>query len=130
MREDKRKRLIAKGWKVGTTQEFLGLSPEEASFIEMKLQLAQALRERRLRRRLTQAQLATMVRSSQSRVAKMEAAEPSVSADLLLRSLLAIGASSEEVARIISSGSKASARSGRGTGRTRTRGRSGSRASR
>jgi predicted XRE-type DNA-binding protein len=129
MREDKRKRLIAKGWKVGTAREFLALSPEEASFIEMKLQLAQALRERRLRRRLTQAQLATMVRSSQSRVAKMEAAEPSVSADLLLRSLLAIGASSDDVARIIS-GSKARAASRRGTGRARARGRSGSAASR
>lgn len=129
MRDDKRKRLTAKGWTVGTTREFLGLSPEEASFIEMKLQLAQALRERRLRRRLTQAQLATMVRSSQSRVAKMEAAEPSVSADLLLRSLLAIGASSEDVARIISA-TKARSRSRRGVGGTRARKRSASGASR
>jgi transcriptional regulator with XRE-family HTH domain len=110
---------------MGTTQEFLGLSAEEASFIEMKLQLAQALRERRLRRRLTQAQLATIVRSSQSRVAKMEAAEPSVSADLLLRSLLAIGVSSEDVAKIIS-GANARRPSRRRAGRAGTRGRSGS----
>ncbi len=130
MREDKRKRLVAKGWKVGTAQEFLALSPEEAAFIEMKLQLAQALRERRLRRRLTQAQLATLVRSSQSRVAKMEAAEPSVSADLLLRSLLAIGASSEDVARIISGSKPTHGRSRRRAGRTSARRGSGSGASR
>lgn len=101
MREEKRKRLEEKGWKVGDVKEFLDLSPEEATYIEVKLKLADGLRERRRRRRLTQSQVARQVKSSQSRVAKMEAADPSVSLDLIVRSLLALGASDRELAKII-----------------------------
>jgi DNA-binding XRE family transcriptional regulator len=102
MREEKKKRLVAKGWKIGSTKEFLGLSTEEAAYVELKLKLADGLRQRRRQRRLTQVELARRVRSSQSRVAKMEAGDPSVTIDLLIRSLLALGASSRELARIIS----------------------------
>jgi len=102
MRESKRKRLESKGWKVGTTKEFLGLTREEATFIELRLKLAEGLRKRRVRSRLTQVDLAKAVQSSQSRVAKMEAGDPSVSLDLLVRSLIALGTSSKELAKIIS----------------------------
>jgi DNA-binding XRE family transcriptional regulator len=102
MRESKKKRLEAKGWKVGTAEEFLELTSEEVAYIELKLKLSENLRTRRRRKRLTQVQLARLVRSSQSRVAKMEAGDPSVSIDLLIRSLLALGASNRELARIIS----------------------------
>ncbi len=101
MREEKRKRLEVKGWKVGSVKDFLNLSPEESGYIELRLKLADGLRERRRRRHLTQAQVARMVRSSQSRVAKMEAGDPSVTLDLLIRSLLALGASDRDLARII-----------------------------
>ena len=101
MRDEKRKRLEAKGWKVGGVKEFLNLSPEESAYIELRLKLADGLRERRRRRHLTQVQVARMVRSSQSRVAKMEAGDPSVTLDLLIRSLLALGASDRDLARII-----------------------------
>lgn len=102
MREDKRKRLEAKGWKLGGAAELLGLSPEEAAFIEIRLRLAKGLRARRLRRRVTQSDLAKSVRSSQSRIAKMEAGDPAVSIDLLVRTLLALGASRRDVAKLIS----------------------------
>ena len=102
MRESKRKRLQAKGWKVGTPREFLRLSAEEEAFIELKLRLAESLRKRRTRRRLTQVAVAKMLKSSQSRVAKMEAGDPSVSIDLMVRSLIALGASARDVARAIS----------------------------
>jgi hypothetical protein len=36
VRKQKQKRLQAKGWKVGTVKEFLGLSNEEAAYIELK----------------------------------------------------------------------------------------------
>ena len=101
MRENKRKRLQAKGWKIGSAKEFLGLSSEEDAYIEIKLKLADAVRRRRQRQRLTQIGLAKVIRSSQSRVAKMEAGHPSVSLDLLIRSLLALGASQRELAAII-----------------------------
>ena len=99
MRDSKRKRLEAKGWRVGGTQEFLGLSDEESAFIDLKLRIADALRRRRLSRHLTQAQVARLVRSSQSRVAKMEAADDSVSLDLMVRSLFALGVSNRALAK-------------------------------
>ena len=102
MREEKRRRLEAKGWKIGTTQEFLRLSAEEAAYVDLKVRLATAFRERRQRRNLTQADLAKRLQSSQSRIAKMEAGDPSVSLDLLLRSLLILGISRQELSRIIS----------------------------
>jgi ribosome-binding protein aMBF1 (putative translation factor) len=109
MRKAKQKRLEADGWKVGNAEEFLDLSPEESTYIEMKLELAESLRKRRQRRKLTQVELARMVKSSQSRVAKMEAGDPSVSIDLLVRSLLVLGASKRDVARIIAPSHRASA---------------------
>lgn len=98
----KRKRLEAKGWKVGDAADFLSLSQEEAAYVELKLSFSQNLRERRREKRLTQAQLAKMIKSSQSRVAKMEAGDPTVSLDLLVRSLLVLGTSKRELARAIS----------------------------
>jgi ribosome-binding protein aMBF1 (putative translation factor) len=101
MREVKSKRLAAKGWKVGTAKEFLGLSNAEEAYIELRMNLAQGLKKRRSLRGLTQIDLAKAVQSSQSRVAKMESGDPSVSLDLLVRTLLALGTSSKELARII-----------------------------
>lgn len=101
MREEKRKRLERKGFKVGSVKEFLNLSPEEAAYIEVKLKLADGLREKRRRRRLSQVEFARMVKSSQSRVAKMEAGDASVTLDLLIRSLFTLGASDRELAKII-----------------------------
>ena len=101
MKKGKRDRLEAAGWKVGSTADFLRLSPDEVAFIEMKLALAKSIRTRRLRQELTQSQLAKLINSSQSRVAKMEAADASVSLDLLIRALLVLGASRREVAHII-----------------------------
>lgn len=101
MEDAKRKRLEAAGWKVGSAEEFLGLSPEEASFVELKLTLSQTLRERRNGQGLTQTALAKKLGSSQSRVAKMEASDASVSLDLLVRALLATGATRAEIAAAI-----------------------------
>lgn len=102
MRAEKRKHLEAKGWKVGTPKELLDLSDEEAAFIDLRLKLAEGLRARRSAKGMTQTDLAKAVQSSQSRVAKMEAGDPTVSLDLLVKSLLALGASNRELARIIS----------------------------
>ena len=103
MRKTKKERLEQKGWKVGTVQEFLDLTGEDVAYIELKLRLSENLRQRRKRNNLSQVELAKMIRSSQSRVAKMEGGDPSVSLDLLIRSLLALGASSRELAKVISS---------------------------
>ena len=109
MRDPKRRRLEAKGWKFGNAKEFLRLSAEEAAYIDLKARLAIGLRERRRRRSLTQADLANRLQSSQSRIAKMEAGDPSVSLDLLVRSLLTLGTSRRELSRIISARSPVNA---------------------
>jgi len=93
--------LEAKGWKVGTVREFLGLSNEEAAYIELKIKLAEGLRQRRQQKGLSQLDLAAKLESSQSRVAKMEAGDPSVSLDLLIRSLIALGTTERELSQII-----------------------------
>ncbi len=87
----KRRRLQKAGWRVGSAQEFLNLSAEEAAYVELKLHLANELSKRRKSLRLTQVAVAKRINSSQSRVAKMEAGDPSVSIDLLVRSLIALG---------------------------------------
>jgi len=102
MNSVKRKRLESKGWKVGDAKEFLNLSREEAAYVEIKLALSRVLHEFRKRKRLTQHELARRLKSSQSRVAKMEAGDPSVSLDLLFRSLFALGASRKNVAQMLS----------------------------
>ncbi len=104
MRESKRKKLAAKGWKTGSAREFLGLSPEEEAYIELRLRLAASLKMRRNSRGITQMELAQTLHSSQSRVAKMEAGDPTVSLDLLFKSLLALGISSRDLAAIIARG--------------------------
>lgn len=101
MNEAKRRRLEGKGWRFGGAAEFLGLSEEEEALIEVKLKLARSLREVRIKKGLGQTGAAKIIRSSQSRVAKMEAGDPSVSVDLLLRSHFALGTKAPELGRII-----------------------------
>jgi hypothetical protein len=88
----RRRKLEARGWRVGGAGEFLGLSPEESALIELKLHLAERVRQRRKALKITQVALARRLKSSQSRVAKIEAGDPTVSLDLLVRSLLVLGA--------------------------------------
>ena len=101
MNTSKRVRLQRAGWAIGDTVEFLNLSPQEAQFVELKLALAAGVRQLREQRGMTQAALAEQLGSSQSRVAKMEAADRSVTVDLMMRSLLAIGATPGEIAKLI-----------------------------
>ncbi len=101
MNRAKRAKLERKGWKFGAAEEFLGLSAEEVAYIELKLALSDKLKAKRVSKKLTQAEFARIVSSSQSRVAKMEAGDPAVSIDLLIKSLLALGVSKKELGRSI-----------------------------
>lgn len=98
MKANKRQKLEQAGWTFGSADEFLGLSAEESAYIEMKLALSESLKKTRLKKLLSQVDLAGLIESSQSRVAKMEAGDASVSIDLLVKSLLAMGASRKDVA--------------------------------
>ncbi len=101
MNQDKMERLEARGWKVGSADEFLELTAAETAYLNLKLVLSQSLREHRKKREMSQTELAELINSSQSRIAKMESGDSSVSLDLLIRSLLALGVSTGELAEII-----------------------------
>ncbi len=101
MDKNKRMRLEAKGWKVGSVEEFLGLTAEEATYVELKLALSRQVRDYRRAKNLTQTEMARLMKSSQSRVAKIETGDASVSLDLLIRSLIALGATRRELGRMI-----------------------------
>ncbi|MFQ5631678.1 MAG: helix-turn-helix domain-containing protein [bacterium] len=101
MDEKKRKALEAQGWRVGNTEEFLGLSVQETIYIDLKLALGENLKKRRQQKNLTQTELAKLLKSNPSRVAKMEAGDPSVSLDLLIKSLLVLGSTRQDLAGII-----------------------------
>jgi predicted XRE-type DNA-binding protein len=102
MDEDKRKRLEAKGWKVGTAAEFLGLTPEDEAWIEMKRALRDKVVELRAERGLSQVELARLLGTKQPRISKIEAGDASVGYDLLMKTLLALGATPVEIGAAIS----------------------------
>jgi len=104
MRESRRKKLESKGWRLGNAKDLLGLSNQEEMYIELRLRLADGPVARRQATGVTQIKLAKTMKSSQSRVAKMEAGDPTVSLDLLVKSILALGASNRELAAIIARG--------------------------
>ncbi len=97
MKTDKLARLQATGWKVGNAEGFLQLSDEEARLVALKLSLISAVKESRLKRKLSQIDLAQRMKSSQSRIAKIEAGDSSVSLDLIVRALIASGATTRDI---------------------------------
>ncbi len=102
MNTGKLKRLRAAGWKTGSARDFLGLSDQESALVELKLSLVTAVREARRKHGLSQTDLAQRMRSSQSRVAKIETGDRSVSLDLIVRALFAAGATRRELQRALS----------------------------
>ena len=101
MKANKRRKLEAAGWKVGSSQDFLGLTDEEIEFIEMKLALSRKVREQRAKEGISQTELAKRLGSSQSRIAKMESGDASVSVDLMLKALLALGLPRKKVGQVL-----------------------------
>jgi len=100
MQKNKRKRLEKAGWKFGDAADFLGMSKEEQRYIDIQIAFGRLIREAREMQGLSQPALATLIKSSQSRVSKMEAGKPSVSVDLQIRTLFALNVSSHAIAAI------------------------------
>lgn len=99
MHRAKQRKLERAGWRAGSTSDFLGLTAQESAVVEMRIALAETLRDARANARMTQFELARCLGSSQSRVAKMEAGDPAVSLDLLIRAHIALGESRQTVGR-------------------------------
>jgi predicted XRE-type DNA-binding protein len=93
----KRKALEAAGFRFGDAADFLELTEEERMLVELRVKLAQAIRRRRELSDLSQKQVAARIKSSQPRVAKIEAAAPDVSLDQMFRGLFAVGGKVEDL---------------------------------
>lgn len=102
MKASKKELLEKQGWTVGDTDAFLGLSKEESAYIALKINLGESLKARRKQNKLTQTALAKIIHSNQARVARMEKGDPSVSIDLLIKSLYSLGTTNNDLAEIIS----------------------------
>jgi predicted XRE-type DNA-binding protein len=101
MKTSKRQKLEAAGWQVGSASDFLELSEAEEMLVDMKLAMATTVRQLRQSKHMTQIELAELIGSSQSRVAKLETADGSVSMELLVRSLATLGASRAQIGKIV-----------------------------
>jgi hypothetical protein len=91
MNDAKRKALEAKGWKFGDAAEFLGMDNAERRLLEIRARMALEARRQRQAARLTQAELARRLKTSQPRVAKIERAAPDVSLDQIFSAYFAAG---------------------------------------
>lgn len=94
-----RRSLEKAGFRIGDAEDFLELTAEERQLVALRLAVSRAVRRLREERNLTQQQLAKRIQSSQSRVAKIEAASADVSLDLLFRGLFAVGGSLADLPR-------------------------------
>ena len=101
MDKTKKNKIESKGWKVGDIDQFLGLDSAEMAIVEMKMALAKTLIEKRKQSKMTQINMAKLIGSSQSRVAKIEKADSTVSIELMLKSLLSLGTTKKEIAKAI-----------------------------
>ena len=99
MNAKKKRRLRAAGFKTGTVQDFLGLTDDETRLIEIKVALALALKQKRKRQKLTQKDLAEIMGSDQSRVARVEKGDGTL--DLIVRALLKAGATRTQIGRAL-----------------------------
>lgn len=103
MNKKKLKVIEKKGFKTTSVKEFLELTAEEETLIELKLSLSNALKQERLRVKLSQEEFAKKLKTSQSRLAKMEAGDNSVTFDLLIKNLIKSGVNRSRLSEIIES---------------------------
>lgn len=101
MNAERRNKLVANGWKFGGLEDFLGLTDEEIEYIGIKINIGELVREYRERKGLSQANAADLLKISQSHLAKVETANPTVTIDLQIRSALALGATRQEIGQQI-----------------------------
>lgn len=101
MEKKKRKKLEEKGYRVGSTADFLELTPEEEAYIDIRLDISNLVKAQRANRGWTQEQLARAIGSSQSRIAKLEGGDPGISLDLMIKALLRLGTSKKQIGKLL-----------------------------
>lgn len=82
-------------------QELLGLSDADVLLIDLKIVLKAAVKKHRLKVGMTQKALAELIDSSQSRIAKLEGGDSSVSIDMMINCLFHMGVKELGLASIV-----------------------------
>ncbi len=118
MNKEKRQALEAAGWVFGDAEDFLELTREERAMVELRLAVSNAVRTRRMRQGLTQAQAAKILRTSQPRVAQIEAGARDVTLDLMFRGLYALGGTIEDLRTVAPSKRRPARSATRATAKT------------
>jgi DNA-binding XRE family transcriptional regulator len=101
MNKQKRKQLEEKGFSVGSATDFLNLTTEEEIYIEIRLDISNLIKSQRQEKNWTQQQLAEVMGSSQSRIAKIETGNPGTSLDLMIKALLQLGISKKDIGKLL-----------------------------
>jgi DNA-binding transcriptional regulator YiaG len=100
-KNNRKKAETKSNWVEGSVQDFLQLSDADMEYIEMRLTVSRFLKTIRQARNMTQEVAALKLHTSQSRLAKMEAGDSSVSLDLLFKSLFSLGVSRKKLAQAL-----------------------------
>jgi len=101
MEKNKRDKLKEKGYRIGSAADFLKLTPEEEAYIDIRLDISNMVKAQRAKKGWTQEQLARSIGSSQSRIAKLEAGDPGISMDLMIKALLRLGTSKKQIGKLL-----------------------------
>ncbi|REL37965.1 XRE family transcriptional regulator [Rhodohalobacter sp. SW132] len=100
MDKKKRKILEEKGYRVGSASDFLELTPEEETYIDIRLDISKLVKTQRAKKGWTQEQLAQAIGSSQSRIAKLEGGDQGISLDLMIKALLRLGTTKKQMGKL------------------------------
>jgi DNA-binding transcriptional regulator YiaG len=101
-KNSRKKADVKDHWVEGSVQDFRQLSDADMEYIEMRLAASRYLKSIRQAQNMTQKMVAMKLHTSQSRLAKMEAGDSSVSLDLLFKSLFSLGVSRKKLVRALS----------------------------
>ncbi|MBO4435298.1 MAG: helix-turn-helix transcriptional regulator [Fibrobacter sp.] len=101
MDKAKKESLEKKGWKFGDVDEYLGLTPAEMVIVEMKAELAKALIKKRKKSGMSQTEASAKAQTSQSRYAKAEHSDSSVSLELMIKLFFSLGADKKELFKVL-----------------------------
>ncbi len=100
MEAGKKRALEAAGWVCGDAEDFLELTNEERQLVALRMAVSRAVRARRLERKLTEAQAAKLMKTSQPRFARIESGSIEISLDLMFRGLFALGGTTEDISEM------------------------------
>ncbi len=91
----------AAGYRVTDAADWLGLTPQERTLVNMRVSLALEVERLRKESHLTQKALAAKIGAKQSGVARMLGSLASATIDSLIKTLLALGATPRRIAALI-----------------------------